>query len=481
VVGLLPPQLDVPSIARVLRERLGLGADALHSPDAPQGAAGGIAIHNREVAPGDAFFALPGAHGHGVDYADDALARGAAFVVSDRPHPRALVVPDAAAALLALGSEARAAWRAPVVAITGSVGKTTMKALLAAALDAPSSQGNKNTTYALAARLVTGWLRGEADRLLVLELGIDHAGEMDGLTALVRPTHGVLTAIAPAHLEGLGGMAGVVREKSRLLEAATERRYAAVGAHHQIAPELAATTMAYGIDAADESGLAAHGHAGSTPAGVVLDARLPGGERLQLTLPGLGTALAEHALGALLVATDLGTPAAVAAERLAGAHLEGRRLQPHRLGALTLIDDSYNASPMSMRLALDVLHSLPEPHAAVLGDMRELGSEAREHHPGLAPLVRDLGTLWAVGPESRALVAGRPGRHYASVDDVLPYLDELPREGTLLVKGSRGIGLDRLVDALLARRRVLHPEGAHAPAADTATDTTTDTTIEVAT
>jgi UDP-N-acetylmuramoyl-tripeptide--D-alanyl-D-alanine ligase len=439
------PRLDIHTLRRVLRARLGsrVAGDAGGAP-----AATGVAFHSGRVRPGDAFFALPGEHAHGRDFVDDALARGAAYVVSDRPHPRGIVVDDPAAALIALGREARAAWRGPIVGISGSLGKTTMKALVAAALGARSSEGNRNTTFALAGTLLDGWLEDDTERPLVLELGIDHVGEMDVLTDLVRPTHGLLTTIDAAHLEGLGDLAGVAREKSRLLAAATVARYAGAGAWDLLVPDLRSRTTRYALDAPAPP----TGRYLAAAAGGVLEARTgPGDEAVRVTLPGLGAALAEHALGALLIARDLGVPLRIAASRVASATLEPRRLQPHGIGDLTLLDDSYNANLSSMRLALGVLRALPGPHAAVLGDMRELGPEAERHHALLAAACRDVTTLWAVGPLASALVQGHPSaRHYPDVAAALADVADLPRAGTLLVKGSRSIGLDRLVDALLA-------------------------------
>ena len=201
--------LDASTLRRWLGPRL------RDLPPLPGGGARGVRFHSDRVRPGDAFVAMAGARAHGERFADDALARGAAFVISDRPRPGAVLVDDAGAALLDLGRAARAARRGRVIGVTGSVGKTTAKALLAAALDAAASPGNLNTPHALATVLVDAWLADDLDRPLVLELGIDHVGEMARLIELVRPTDGLLTAIAPAHLEGLGDLATVAREKGQ--------------------------------------------------------------------------------------------------------------------------------------------------------------------------------------------------------------------------------------------------------------------------
>ncbi|CAN5844782.1 UDP-N-acetylmuramoyl-tripeptide--D-alanyl-D-alanine ligase [soil metagenome] len=442
----LHPRLDMTTLRRVFAERLGVHL----ADDAGFEAATGLAFHDRLVRPGDVFFALPGGHGHGIAHADAALERGAAFVVSDRPHARGVVVPDPAAALLALGHEARAAWSGPIVGISGSVGKTTMKALLAAAIGAHASPGNRNTPLALACTLVEAWLSDDVERPLVLELGIDHVGEMDRLVDLVRPTHGLLTTIDLAHLDGLGDLEGVTREKGRLLHAATQGRYAGSGAWARLDDELRSRTTQYALAASQPpSGTYATNETGAT-----LEARIhPDDAPVRLTLPGLGSAIAEHALGALRVARDLGVDVGLAAARIEAASIEGRRLEAKRIGDLTVIDDTYNASPTSMRLALTVLRDMPLPHAAVLGDMRELGAHAEGHHDTLASLTKGVPTLWGVGPLSERVVRSHPNaRHYPDVSAALADVDALPKHGTLLVKGSRGIELERLVDALVARR-----------------------------
>jgi UDP-N-acetylmuramoyl-tripeptide--D-alanyl-D-alanine ligase len=441
-------RLDTTTLARVLAARLGEHTVDAPPPDLPP--ASGAAFDSRRVRPGDVFFALRGQRQHGHAFAGDALAGGAAFVVSDQPHPRGMRVTDPAAALLALGRWARDAHRGPVIGVSGSAGKTTAKALLAAALEARATSGNLNTPYALAAALLDATLAGDGDRVLVLELGIDHVGEMATLLDLVRPTHGLLTLIDAAHLQGLGDLAGVAREKGLLLRAASGGRYAAAAAWDRLEPDLRAATTRYGLD----QDRAPSGRHLPGPDADRLEARLgDDAAPVTLRLPGLGAALAEHALGALVLARDLGADPRAAADRIAAARLEPGRLQRHAVDGLTLLDDSYNANPASMRLALDVLAGLPAPHAAVLGDMRELGPAAAEHHRALFERARALDTLWAVGPESSAAAAAvaPQARRYPDVEAALRDVAALPRSGSVLVKGSRGVALERLVYALLAR------------------------------
>lgn len=422
-----------------------LAGSAGHPPAAPRPAAPlppatGATFHSGRVRPGDAFFALPGASGHGHDFADAALAAGAAYVVSDRPHPRGVLVPDPGAALLALGRHARARLTGPVVAISGSAGKTSTKAFAAAALDAHASPGNFNTPLALACTLTDAWLADPA-RPLVLELGIDHPGEMDELLQLVLPTHGLLTSIGPSHLERLGNVETVAREKARLLQVAGAA-FASTQAAAHLPAGLAVTT--YGLeDGADVRGRVTR----RDPGGLTLEAL---GARVRL--PGqTATVAAVNALGALALSASLGIDPAVAGARLERVPAEPGRLEPKRVGARLLLDDSYNSNPASAAAALEALRHCPAPRAAVLGDMLELGPDAPRLHRELGRATRDLDAVIAVGRHGPDLRAGNPrALTAATVDEALTLLVQLPAGGTVLVKASRGLRFERIVAALAA-------------------------------
>lgn len=420
-----------------------------HPRDRELCAVTGVAAHTDHVRPGHAFVALAGGRAHGIDHAAAALEAGAAFLISDRDHPAALIVRDAAEALTRLGRFARAQRRGSVVGVSGSVGKTTTKRLLGAALDAVTSPGNLNTPHALAGVLVDAWLNVDPARPLVIELGIDRRGEMQQLLALVAPTHAVLTAIAEAHLEGIGSLAQVAHEKGLLLDAAPFAGYAGASAWPHLRDDQRARALRVALGDA-------------TPGGELraerLTARLRSADgplEISTTLPGPGRPYAEAALMALQVALDLGVDPANAAARIAASTPEPHRLARHQLGALTLLDDAYNANPASMQAALEVLAQLPAPRAAVLGDMRELGARSAAAHDelGRAVVAAGLAQVWFVGPESHAAyeaAASLQARtHVRDTGALLEQLAQLPTHGSLLVKGSRSIGLERIVAALV--------------------------------
>lgn len=436
----------------------------------------GVAWDSRRVRPGDVFFALPGAAGHGVSHAPEALERGAALIVSDRPaavdSDRIMLVDDAQSALTTLGAAAREALHSPVVAITGSAGKTTTKGMVTAVLDGRATPGNLNTVPALVAALVQAALQdsgaqdsgaqdsGAQDRThagsvddeesylynggaltgtggarspVVLELGIDRPGEMAELLAFCRPDHGLVTTIGESHLAALGDVAGVAREKSLLLAEVPGVRMAGSGAVALLPPEVAARTDV--ITATYEQGgnLRFEGH--------------------ELELPWPGRALAENALLALSLAVRLGVDFESAYRRLLAVDFESGRLRQVVAGDLLLIDDSYNANPLSMTLALEVLRGLPAPHVAILGDMRELGAVSRRRHLELGTATADLALVIAVGQEAAAITETNPAALRAGdAAEARTLLDRIPAGATVLVKGSRSLGLERLVAALEAGR-----------------------------
>lgn len=401
----------------------------------------GASHHSGRVRPGDAFFALPGADHHGIEHADEALDAGASVVVSDRPHRFGIQVDDPGASLLRLGRWVRGRLRAPVVGVTGSAGKTTARALAAAALDAHASQGNLNTPHALAGRIARAW-SDDLHRPLVLEMGIDRIGEMDELTALVRPDVGLVTAVDASHLDGLGDVNTVAREKARLLSSAP-RGLAADAAWQRLPADLALGVQRYGL----ECDAAWSGRLAGSALAPVLQLTMP--RALDVALPGLGRGLAESVVGVLALADLLGRDLAEAAARVASAELEPGRLTLRRASGFMLLDDSYNANPASMRQALALLRAAPGPRTAILGDMLELGGEASAYHRALGAATRGLERVLFVGEHAHDVRAGNSEVEIVPAERAAGIVRDLPRSGTVLVKASRGLRFERLVDALL--------------------------------
>lgn len=405
------------------------------SPEAqlPEGLpeASGISFHSGRVKAGDAFFALPGEQQHGIIYAEDALARGAAFIVSDLPHPQGIQVSQPDQLLLQLGRHARTELTKPIIGITGSAGKTSTKAFVAAALAAEASPGNFNTPFALAQTLVEHCLY-KSGKILVLELGIDHQGEMQRLVDLVRPDYALITSIGASHLLGLGSLENVAKEKSTILS---------LGAKGLVSTQAARfvtdyPTETYGLETA------------TYQADLSRDETSLSYKTIVLRLPRPGKAMAINATAALAMADILGIDLQDAAQRLEQTKLEPGRLEFKRLGQLLIIDDTYNSNPLSVTEALTILRKQAGPHIAILGDMLELGGQSHHYHHELGEATRDLRT-YAIGRESIAILEANPkAKHYLTVESFLAQLPQFDK-GSILVKGSRGMKLERVVDALM--------------------------------
>ena len=414
------------------------------APGLAEHAASGISFHSGRLKTGEAFFALPGEQMHGLAFAEDALAKGAAFIISDKPHPQGVVVPDPAGLLLELGQLARRERSGAVTGITGSVGKTSAKTFAAAALAADKSPGNFNTPLALAKVFINTALAKRAERALVLELGIDHVGEMDNLTRLTEPDYGLLTHVGASHLEQLETVATVAFEKSRLLVAAKRRAFVSEQALGEFKKNLDID-----LSALKAKGLTSYGFSEAAQARGHFEDGVLHYKDVSLRPPAQGRAMALNALGALVLAEALGVPLGEAAKRVEEAKLEPGRLQTLDLGGLTVLNDSYNSNPSSAAEALEILLALPGPHTAVLGDMLELGQESARYHFELGVKSRAAERVIAIGQGAKQIaLANSKARYFASTELAVPALRGLPLAGTVLLKASRGMHFERLLDAL---------------------------------
>ncbi|GGR77859.1 UDP-N-acetylmuramoyl-tripeptide--D-alanyl-D-alanine ligase [Deinococcus sedimenti] len=404
---------------------------------------------SREASPDVAFVALPGERMHGNAFVEQALAAGAPFVLTDLDVPRAVRVPEAQAALFAW-ARAERAYAPLVVGVTGSAGKTTAKSYVAAALDA-LFMPVFNTMPAIACFLIEF---GRSGRPLVVEMGIDRVGEMAELVDLVRPDVGVVTTIGPAHLEQLGSIEGIAREKGVIL---------------MDGPGQAVRGLVGEQASAYYPGVDSYGFGTVTHAGQNLTVSPQGAsftfEGVPVVLPLAARVQAEAAVLALTLARDAQLDLSEAAGRLAAVSVPGGRYRVHP-GRFTVIDDAYNASPVAVRAALDALHGWGQPggqgrRISVLGRMLELGPTERALHAEVGAYARERADLtFGVG----AFAAELGERAVATVPELLSALLAEVRDGdVVLVKASRGIswtperraqegvGLDVVVQALLER------------------------------
>jgi UDP-N-acetylmuramoyl-tripeptide--D-alanyl-D-alanine ligase len=371
------------------------------------------------------------------------------------------------AALTALGRAARARSRARHAALTGSVGKTGCKEALRLVLE------RQARTHASAASYNNHWgvplslARQPRDAVYgIYELGMNAPGEISALTRLVRPQVAMITAIAPAHLGFFRSVEAIAAAKGEIFEGLEAGGAAVLNLDDPYTPQLIEIASAAGCERVIGFG-SAHGaavrleDARLDPSGSEVTASIAGA-RLKFRIGAPGRHWVSNGLGVLACVLALGADAQAAAGTLADFGPPTGRGRRHRLGRpggeITLIDESYNANPASMRAALALLETAPGRTLAALGDMLELGEQAPALHAALAEPVRAAGVdrVYTVGASMRhlhdALAPAVRGAHVETAAELRPILDaELQPGDTLLIKGSLGIGMGRLVEALLAR------------------------------
>ncbi|WP_417598684.1 UDP-N-acetylmuramoyl-tripeptide--D-alanyl-D-alanine ligase [Pararhodobacter oceanensis] len=428
----------------------------------------GLSIDTRSLQEGDLFIALKAAR-DGHDFVAQAFANGAAAALVDHIPEGVtgpcLVVPDVLKALEALGAAGRARARAKVVAVTGSVGKTSTKEMLREML------AEFGTVHAAEASFNNHWgvpitlarLPQSAD-FAVVEIGMNHPGEIAPLAALTRPDVALITTVAAAHLEAFADVAAIAREKAAIFGALTPQGTAIYNADLDTTPILreAAGAQGTGFGENGDLQLASVRHARGA---LVVEAKIKG-ESYWIRLTDSGAHFGMNALGCMAVAEALGLDLALAAQALgrwqppAG---RGKReiliLDPVQDASFTLIDDAFNANPASLAAALDVLANTT-PGAggrriAILGDMLELGPQEQALHLAVAshPAMATIDRVHCVGPRMQTLYTALPepqrGHYVPQAEDLGAKAHRLVHPGdVVLVKGSKGSYVSRVVDAL---------------------------------
>jgi UDP-N-acetylmuramoyl-tripeptide--D-alanyl-D-alanine ligase len=433
----------------------------------------GVGTDTRTLASGELYVALRGERFDGHDFVPVALERGAGAVMvgaewaaANPPLQPTLIVADTRLALGRLAAWWRGRFSVPLVGVTGSNGKTTVKGMIAAILCAQAraegydpalavlaTSGNLNNDIGLPLTL----LRLHAThRAAVIEMGMNHPGEIAYLADLAQPTVAVVTNAQRAHLAGLGGLAEVARAKGEIFRGLRPGGTAVINADdpfcgywQEINAGRAALSFGLGKEAAVSGVFEARALGGkltiSAPTGAVTVAlRVPGAHN------------ARNALAAAAAALAAGAPLAAVADGLSGFSGVKGRLQsrPAESGA-TLIDDSYNANPDSTRAAIDVLAATPGRKILVLGDMGEIGERSAQFHDEVGGYAKSQGVdiLLALGEQSELASRnfGAGGRHFTSVESLLGALrPEMNADTVVLVKGSRFMRMERVADAVSA-------------------------------
>ena len=430
----------------------------------PEAVAARVSTDSRSLQPGDLFVALRGAHFDGGSFAAQAMQQGAVGVVLARAQApeimQAIRVDDTRLALGRLAANWRARFTLPVVAVTGSNGKTTVKEMLAAILrhetgrdDAVlATEGNLNNDIGVPQMLLR--LR-KTHRYAVFEMGMNHAGEIDVLTRMARPDVALVNNALTAHIGNLGSVEAIARAKGEIFSGLGETGIAVFNgddAHAGLWRECNARRAVIDFGFAPDN--LVRGRAQGHPFGTVLSVTLPGAQfDIALQVPGEHNAM--NALAAVAAAHALGLGREAIVSGLAGfTGVKGRLQRKRAQHGSTFIDDTYNANPDSVKAALAVLAALPGKKTLVLGDMAELGLDAASMHAEIGRVARHAGVdrLLALGELSHETVrAFGPGAtHYTDLDDLLNELDHsLDADTTVLVKGSRFMRMERVVERFL--------------------------------
>jgi UDP-N-acetylmuramoyl-tripeptide--D-alanyl-D-alanine ligase len=461
----------IAQVADALGARPGAGLD-------PLAWVAGVSIDSRTIRSGELFVAIHGPRHDGHDHVASALGRGAIAAVVAMPHSgrygdgirnRCIIVGDTFEALKQLARAVREAWGGKIVGVTGSVGKTTTKEILAALLGAKlrvlKSEGNLNNEYGLP---LTLFRLEETHQAAVLEMGMSRRGELARLAAIARPDIGVVTRVAPAHLEFFSSVDEIALAKRELIEGlsghdstavlnADDPRVVAFGA---FAP---GRVLTYGIDAPAFFSATAIEDRGAL--GSAFDYVSPEG-RVRLELPVPGRHAIYNALAALAAASVWNIGAAEAQSVFRTLRVPAMRGELLRFSnGAALINDSYNSSPAALHAMVSVLAATPNFQRRILaaGEMRELGASSPALHREAGIFTAKSGKVdWVIGVEGDAdqivegaISAGIPRaqtRFFSSSQDAARFLEDFikPRD-VLLVKGSRGVKMECIVEALLMR------------------------------
>ncbi len=436
---------------------------------------GAVTTDSRRVQPGSLFVALRGERFDGARFCAQAAGSGASLVLVSReaweqglpgtlpPRVAVVSVTDTLRALGDLAAWHRGRFRVSLVGITGSNGKTTTKFMTVAVLGGPAgvlfNRGNLNNLVGMPRALLE---LDETHHHAVMEMGMNAPGEIRRLASIARPQVGVITNVHPAHLAGLGTLQAVADAKGELFETLSARDTAVVNADDPLVLSLMARTSASQI------------RFGRAPYAEVrlLDARAEGagvrgtlsvqGRQIEIRLDRPGLHNLHNATAAAAVGLALGVAPEAIAERLPRTPFAPLRMEPLVLAGATVLVDCYNANPRSMQAALETLRELagPSPRLALLGEMRELGAASADLHIqiGRAAAEAGVGELCVFGAQAGEMLRGaaegglQNARQVTEVEEAAAWLEQRLRPGTwALVKGSRGVALERVVRAVAVR------------------------------
>lgn len=420
-----------------------------------------IVTDTRALRPGDLLVALRGERFDAHEFLAQAREKGAVGAVVDHPVADSLtqiVVPDTRLALGLLARAHRLDWDGQLIAVTGNSGKTTVKEMLSSILSrrAPTLATRGNLNNDIGAPLTLLELAAE-HRYAAIELGANHLGEIAWTTALAKPQVAVITNVTGAHVGEFGGMGQIAQAKGEILAGLSSDGYAVLDrdeAYFSVWRALAgrARVVDYGID--DGASVTARDLVCDPAGRYAFTLCLPGEASVRVGLSLMGRHNVRNALAAAAATHALGFGAAeIAAGLEACRSMAGRMQVVDGIRGSCVIDDTYNANPGAMRAALEALSSLPSPRWCFLGAMGELGEDSERLHAEVGRSARDLGLdfLGTYGEPARAAseAFGHEGHHFDDWAALERFAqDQLPSRASVLVKGSRSAGMERLVAAL---------------------------------
>ncbi|MEY5025089.1 MAG: hypothetical protein RLZZ244_617 [Verrucomicrobiota bacterium] len=422
-----------------------------------------VVTDSRSAGEGDLFVALRGARFDAHDFLGEVAGRGVAGVLVERGRAvdfrgPLVEVADTLSGLQLLAARYRKALPVRVVGITGSNGKTSTKdlthAILSSRLKGWCTRGNLNNHIGVPLTLLSG---GKADQFAVVEMGMNHAGEIAPLAAMAHPEVGIITNVGVAHIEHLGSREAIAREKGALAAAVGETGVVVLSAEDDFTPLIesmtAARVVTAGICCGEVQAVDVYSHGEGSRFGLVCE-----GERVEVELGVPGMHMVRNAAMSAAAALALGLPLSSVAEGLRTLQLSRGRLEIKVVGGTRFLDDSYNANPDSMKAALATLSQWPIQgrRVAVLGRMGELGSFAEEGHRsvGAAAALYSIDWLITLGEEARWISDEARKGGVARVDH-FEDLGKLARalrqeiasqEDLVLVKGSRSASMERVIE-----------------------------------
>jgi UDP-N-acetylmuramoyl-tripeptide--D-alanyl-D-alanine ligase len=430
----------------------------------------GYSIDSRTVQPGELFFAVKGERMDGHDFVSQALEKGAAAAVVRKeqlaryPARTGIMrVDDTLAALQTLASAVRRLWAKPLIGVTGSTGKTTTKEAIAHVLSTRfrvlKSEGNFNNHFGLPLMLLK--IEPEHD-LAVIEMGMSHAGEIAALAKIAQPEIGVVTNVAPVHLEFFDSVAGIARAKYELIEALPASGTAILNGDDeyvsQFGRDFRGKVVLYGLRVTADvraENIQPRGSEGSAFDVIV------GGCREQATLNLVGTHNIYNALAAVATALERGLSPSEAVAALASLAPADKRGQVVKLGNITIINDCYNCNPKALEAMVDALAAMPaKRRVAIVGAMLELGPTGEELHRQAGEYIatKKIDVLLGVqGPAQQMVEAARQAGMQA---EFVPTSEEagewLAREArggdVVLLKASRGVKLEKALEKWQSQR-----------------------------